>query len=233
MRTLFITILLLPFLAMGQAKNSKKHPNRKHMTVGYDSLRLELYKELNFARTDPQEYDVIFQKWLKPKKEALKLLKIESPELFKDPHTTDAEHLDSLGTSTYKPKPPLAIDEKLEKLAQLKAEDMALNKYFAHKDKHGKFSDYYLIKSGVECEHLDWGFCTSESCHTAIISADYADITEINTAIKYLLTSPGHRDHILSRNDRIDNAMGIGISKIILKRKAHYYVAVLVIKKER
>ncbi len=87
----------------------------------------------------------------------------------------------------------LAISPVLEKAAQLKANDMAENGYFAHKSPDGKTPWYWFKQVGY-----DFAYAGEN------LAVNFNDSIDVNTA---WMNSPGHRANIMN-----DNFTEIGIA---------------------
>lgn len=80
----------------------------------------------------------------------------------------------------------LAISPVLERAAQLKADDMAKNEYFAHKSPEGKTPWYWFQQVGY-----DFAYAGEN------LAVNFNDSVDVNTA---WMNSPGHRDNIMNSN---------------------------------
>lgn len=80
----------------------------------------------------------------------------------------------------------LAINPVLEKAAQMKANDMAENSYFAHKSPTGKTPWYWFEQAGYDFSYAGEN-----------LAVNFNDSVDVNTA---WMNSPGHRDNIMNSN---------------------------------
>ena len=80
----------------------------------------------------------------------------------------------------------LAINPVLEKAAQMKANDMAENSYFAHKSPAGKTPWYWFEQVGYDFSYAGEN-----------LAVNFNDSIDVNTA---WMNSPGHRDNIMNSN---------------------------------
>lgn len=80
----------------------------------------------------------------------------------------------------------LTINPLLEKAAQLKADDMARNGYFAHKSPDGKTPWYWFKEVGYDFSYAGEN-----------LAVNFNDSVEVNNA---WMNSPGHRENIMNGN---------------------------------
>src|SRR3989344_227948 len=106
--------------------------------------------------------------------------------------------------------PPLTQNELLNRAAQMKAEDMATNGYFAHTSPDGKTPWYWFEQVGYRY--------TSAGENLAVNFFESSDVAEA------WMDSPSHRENIIKANYK---EIGIGIASGVYKGRDTVFVAQL------
>ncbi|RYD97397.1 MAG: CAP domain-containing protein [Sphingobacteriales bacterium] len=130
-------------------------------------------------------------------------------------------------------KTELVWNERLAKVAETKASDMANRNYFSHVDPEGYGINYYIHKGGYKLSK-DWLRNKSSNNFESLAYGLQEGETTINT----LLTDKGvpglgHRKHLLGIGDWNSSLTDIGIGFARIDRNAGYpetYVCIIIAK---
>lgn len=143
-------------------------------------------------------------------------------------------YVDSTGTSSLKyakPKPVLAVDSILMKVAKLKAMDMAEKNYFDHVNKEGEGINWMLNANGYTLE-ARWTQKKSMNAFESIAAGYATGIENINTLILDKgQDPPGHRQHLLGMTDFWSDCTDIGAAIAYNPKSKYKYYFVIIIAK--
>ena len=212
-----------------------------------------LYKELNYARTHPKEYQDTMEKYINGF--------IEYYDTTKAKDKQDYEYAKTYSMLDVEKRDPLIRDPQLEKIAQMRALDMTINEHCGHLDKRGEYVDYYISEAGIRTDGIRkirrtipskkkrpidmrdpktykyvYSYATnqnsSESCTAVPKQPKVLGEPESRyDMIRSLIFSPPHRNHLLSEDQlhKNDWAIGIGIARREDAETISYYCAVIIV----
>lgn len=143
-------------------------------------------------------------------------------------------YADSTGTPSLKyakPKPVLAVDPILMKVARKKAEDMADKNYFDHVNKEGEGINWMMHGMGYTLEDR-WIQKKSMNAFESIAAGDATGLANINTLIfDKDQNPPGHRQHLLGMTDFWSDCTDVGAALVHNpKSKFKYYFVIIIAK---
>lgn len=130
-------------------------------------------------------------------------------------------------------KTALTWNDRLAKVAETKALDMANRKYFSHVDPEGYGINYYINKGGYKL-HKDWLRNKSSNNFESLAYGLPDAETTINTLlIDKGVSGLGHRKHLLGIDSWNSSLTDIGIGFATIDRNAGYtetYVCIIIAK---
>lgn len=130
-------------------------------------------------------------------------------------------------------KTALTWNERLAKVAETKALDMANRKYFSHVDPEGYGMNYYINKGGYKL-HKDWLRYKSSNNFESLAYGLPDAASAINTLlIDKGVPGLGHRKHLLGIDNWNSSLTDIGIGFASIDRNAGYtetYVCIIIAK---